>query len=238
VSAAHGEFIAFLDSDDFWFPEKLGIQLNRLRQDEGTGWSFTDFCTFDEAGRFFIKEHDVPIEQHKIPVALERRPYPSLLEIRNNVVMTPTVLARRDILIASHGFDESMRVCEDIDLWLRMSRHTRVVAIRQPLTAVHVRKSEAFQYSTGISARTALYAKAVAADPALDPVFVHQLFDELISDYKGLARDKADQRTEEVLASVLNRLNSGPRPLPIQQLCEATMSVVGALDAAQSPIAV
>lgn len=50
IEAARGKYIAFLDSDDLWHPEKLQKQL-RFMEDNGYGFTFTDYSVIDEADR-------------------------------------------------------------------------------------------------------------------------------------------------------------------------------------------
>src|SRR5690606_11690440 len=50
VAEAHGEFIAFLDSDDVWLPGKLAVQLAALGQVPGAGWCASDCVITDAMG--------------------------------------------------------------------------------------------------------------------------------------------------------------------------------------------
>ena len=51
IEAARGQWIAFIDSDDLWFPAKLDKQLTALLTSEQYGWSYTGFVLIDETGR-------------------------------------------------------------------------------------------------------------------------------------------------------------------------------------------
>ena len=51
LQAARGEYIAFIDSDDLWAPEKLARQVETLRARPTCGWSFTAVSHIDGFGR-------------------------------------------------------------------------------------------------------------------------------------------------------------------------------------------
>lgn len=118
VEAATGEWIAFLDSDDEWFPEKLEIQLrfikenkarivltdNRVEGDSGSGKSSFDKCLY----------------QSEITEGDRVKDISSYL-FEQNFVHLSTVVLSRSLFEKFGGFDESMKVAEDTDLWLRIS---------------------------------------------------------------------------------------------------------------------
>ena len=187
IAMANGELIAFLDSDDFWLPQKLGMQVAALEQNPGAGFCFTDYAAFQDDGNFSI-------ERHTIAPALEGHIYPAVLEIRHNVIMCPSVLVRRDILAQTGGFDEGMQVCEDIDLWRRVSRRTCCVPVRVPLVAVHTRLAETYPYRKNLAARLSLYRKASREDADLPPAFVATLYKEMLSVYRDVALLRRDAK--------------------------------------------
>jgi glycosyltransferase involved in cell wall biosynthesis len=123
---ARGEYIAFLDSDDIWLPEKLRLQVESLRSRPERGWSHTAFTLIDEAGQLLTG-----------PGA---RTWPavggSVLErlIRMEVVVaTPSVMVRRELLEHVGGFDASQRMCEDYDLWLRLAALSEIDGVSHTL---------------------------------------------------------------------------------------------------------
>ncbi len=199
MEAARGEWIAFLDSDDVWIPEKLGLQLDALSANPAAGLCYTDFFEFDDAYRILHP-------RHIIPAAMEGGIYPQLLEIRHNIITCPSVVARRDLVLANGGFDETMRVCEDIDLWARLSRLTDVVAVRMPLTGVHSRHDQRFPYVESVKGRDLLYRLAAERDGALTAGFLRMLYDEAFEAFQTVARIKGDSEQAESLAAARRRL--------------------------------
>jgi glycosyltransferase involved in cell wall biosynthesis len=200
IAAARGEYIAFLDSDDLWLPEKLGIQLEAMQRCQGAGMCFTDFTGFDDAGAVFLTGHSISPE-------LDGNAYPALLYVEHNCVTTPSVMVRRTVLDRAGGFDESMRLCEDIDLWTRIARIAPVIPIRIPLVLVHFRPTKEFPYEPSIIWRAALYNRAARRDPSLRWATLAHLHRGLLQCYHGAATGRGDRHQESVLAEAIQRMD-------------------------------
>ena len=108
VERATGEFVAFLDSDDAWLPEKLERQLDAWR--EGVLYSDAYLVAPDGTTDGRIGDH----------VELARGQVFDRL-LMWNVVATTTVLLSRELLEAAGPFDAALEPCEDYDLWLRLA---------------------------------------------------------------------------------------------------------------------
>lgn len=134
VRAARGRWVAFIDADDYWLPEKLRTQMTLLSASPGARLSCTPW---------FVWTSDEP---HPPADWLDVGPpadlpasgfgpsgwiYPELL--LSCSVWTSTVLAERSLLVELQGFDHDFRVGEDYDLWLRASRITPVLRADRPL---------------------------------------------------------------------------------------------------------
>ena len=127
---ARGEFIAFLDSDDVWLPDKLALQTASLRSLPRCGWSHTAFAVIGEAGDLLTgtQARHWPAAQGQI---LER------LITMDVVIAIPTVMVRRSLLDRLGGFDCRLRMCEDYDLWLRLAAVSEIDGVE--MTLAHVR---------------------------------------------------------------------------------------------------
>ena len=108
VREARGEWIAFLDSDDLWMPEKLERQMEILRRYPETQIVYTGYRYMTADGRPLQYEFRVP----------ETTDYPHML--RKNVMSTSGVLLRRE-LIAVHPFRSDV-AHEDLFAWLTLLR--------------------------------------------------------------------------------------------------------------------
>ena len=125
AATATGEYLAFLDSDDVWHPDKLRLQLDALAASQSASWSFTDFDRINSEGQV------VGRSIQRMPPKLTQLPA-LLLDLRIGLT-TPTVLVRRDLFLELGGFDESLSYCEDYDLWIRLSLHADAAPVAEVL---------------------------------------------------------------------------------------------------------
>jgi glycosyltransferase involved in cell wall biosynthesis len=122
IAAAHGDFIAFLDADDLWPPGKLAMQLQILEQHEDAALVVGDCRQFDVHAPWPRTE----FEANGLGTAawgtggLVPDAYARLLA--DNFVTTGSVVLRRAVLADVGGFDEDLRLVEDLELWLRIAR--------------------------------------------------------------------------------------------------------------------
>jgi len=125
IWSAEGDFIAFLDADDYWMPRKLEMQLPLMTQSKDCVFSHSPEQVVDEKGQ------QVGLSQRKLAVPdsyLE-----SLLVV--NCVSTSTVVARTTAVKSVGGFDSSFRTCEDWDLWIRLAQLGSIAYLDEPMTA-------------------------------------------------------------------------------------------------------
>ncbi|HEX2790790.1 MAG TPA: glycosyltransferase family A protein [Steroidobacteraceae bacterium] len=129
LRAARGEYVAFLDSDDLWLPEKLEIQLASLRSHPQRGWSYTRFAVVDAAGRPMASRGG---GQWPAPSGwiLQR------LLLEETVIAQPSVVVSRQLLQRLGAFDEQLLMCYDDELWFRLAAHSEIDGIEAPLTLV------------------------------------------------------------------------------------------------------
>jgi glycosyltransferase involved in cell wall biosynthesis len=110
VARATGVYVAFLDSDDLWDPEKLAVCVGQLDRGYDLVWH----------GYRYIA-HGRP--KRVIPPIARDDLFDHLLYDGNSVGMS-TVVVRRNLLVEAGGFceDPDLVTAEDYELWLRLTR--------------------------------------------------------------------------------------------------------------------
>ena len=122
---ARGSYIALLDADDIWEPDYLAVQIDELEKDTQAAIVYSNALIFG-VGPHVGKEY-MDICPSEGDVTFE-----SLVTQRCNVMVS--VLGRREAIMDAGMFDETLRSCEDYDLWLRMAhRGSRIVYHRKVL---------------------------------------------------------------------------------------------------------
>jgi glycosyltransferase involved in cell wall biosynthesis len=124
IAEAGGAWVAFLDDDDLWAPDKLARQLQATRR----------------SGRAWVYAGGVNVDQHLR--VLEGGPPPppdrvvQLLGCYNPVpVGASNVMVRADAIARAGAFDRGLRCTEDWDMWIRLARLGPPAWVCQPLTA-------------------------------------------------------------------------------------------------------
>ncbi|MDE3088149.1 MAG: glycosyltransferase [Chloroflexota bacterium] len=180
---ARGEFVAFLDSDDLFLPNKLARQVDALSSQPETGMVYSN-------GIFFRDTPDAPTGR-----VLDGLPTPSgnvfgeLL--RGNFLAPPVVLIRRACLDAAGEFDERPNFfgVEDFDLWLRIAARFQVQYVPGDVAAIR-------RHSQGISRDVAaLRTRAVRV-----LVEMELLYPELMREHRA-ARHEAYARNHGAIAA-------------------------------------
>ena len=123
VRSSRGKYLAFLDSDDLWKPRKLEIQAAFLDSHPEL-----EICQTEEVWLRNGRRVN-PRKRHRKPSGDIFRPSLELC-----LVSPSAVMMTRGLFELLGGFDESFPVCEDYDLWLRVSRDYPVPLIPDPLT--------------------------------------------------------------------------------------------------------
>ncbi len=118
MSLARGRYIALLDSDDTWLPDKTRLQCEFLQARPDYGLVLCDVTRVDDAQR------DIDVFRRREVI---REDGWVLRWILHNPSFVPaSAMFRREVFEDIGGFDESLRTAEDIDYHLRIARRWKV----------------------------------------------------------------------------------------------------------------
>jgi glycosyltransferase involved in cell wall biosynthesis len=122
IKESKGDWIAFLDSDDEWLPEKIEKQFEVLTAKES---------------------HAICSNAYRIVNEVNHGPYLNIFQrkigfnslLHTNFIICSSVLIHRSLMTKITGFsqDEKLRGIEDYDLWLKISVYTDFIYVKTPL---------------------------------------------------------------------------------------------------------
>ena len=113
--AATSDYIAFLDADDAWHPEKIAVQYDWMRNHAQVALSGHRWLYLDPTDA--LPNPQPPDHLTTYEIAKDRL-------LVSNPFVTPSVMLKRSL---SHRFDPEKRYCEDYFLWLQLSLDSQVI---------------------------------------------------------------------------------------------------------------
>lgn len=139
IRNATGDFIAFLDADDLWTPNKLEKQLEFFTAQPEVSTVITDEL-------YFVDNHKIIVDSYlnKASFSSQLPKEPSILKtpvtwlFTQSFVATSSVVCRKNVLDKAGFFDESMSICEDRDMWIRLAFEAPIGLI--PEVMIHKRQ--------------------------------------------------------------------------------------------------
>lgn len=122
IAISKGEYIAFLDHDDLWLPEKLEIQTKILDSDKSLGMVYCDSYVIDEKSN--IKEDSViqSILSRNIPLQRRFRGWIFDELFYVNYISLETAVIRKKVLKNTGMFNPDYKIAEDYDLFLKIAK--------------------------------------------------------------------------------------------------------------------
>ena len=159
IKQARGEYIAFLDSDDIWLPDKLAEQVPWLNTDPNVGLVYCDWSVVSNgcvAHSSFLRH--LPANSGDVFDDL----------IQSGFILTSGVVVRRACLDDVGDFDKSLTIAQDYDLWLRISYRWQVQLVSKCLfTKRNLAGSLSSSLSKTALERIALFKKTLRSLPGL-----------------------------------------------------------------------
>ena len=131
IGAASGRWVAFLDDDDLWSPDKLRLQLAAV-EGSGAGFAYGGAVTVDD-----------DLE----PLHLWRQPEPKellreLLALNVLPAGASNVLVRTALVRELGGFDPALSHTADWDMWIRLARATKAASVPEVVVAYRLHESQ------------------------------------------------------------------------------------------------
>ena len=147
LEKATSDYVAFLDSDDLWLPEKTELQINEMLLNKAV-WSHTAYETFDTNSGLTLNTISVKDFNGMI--------FPKM--VYSNPLATPGIIISREILTEnpSWRFNNEMRYGQDQYLWMCIAPKYKILAIDKVLVKVRMRGGNA-----SLRARVQLRARAI-----------------------------------------------------------------------------
>ncbi len=128
IALTSAPYIAILNSDDVWLPQKLEKQVEVIESDPRIGLVHTGFRVIDAEGN--------PVRGNPLGIRFHPNPQGDLLAdlLMRNLFITSSVLLRREGVERCGGFAEHLFGMGDWDLWLRLAEHYQVGYVPEALT--------------------------------------------------------------------------------------------------------
>ena len=128
IQQAKGDYVAFLDADDWWLPGKLTAQVGLMRDHPEIGFCSVATHVEDPEGHF-LNAWACPEWQGSFLENLFHQ-LPSVAGSGSGV------MARRELFQMAGLFDEELNSLEDIDMWIRLAAVTGYSCIPEPLAVI------------------------------------------------------------------------------------------------------
>lgn len=177
IAQARQPWLAFLDSDDLWRPDKLEKQLAALQRE-----SHFDVCHTDEL--WLRRGRKVNQKKKHLKKGGDLFAY-SLPFCR---ISPSAILLHRRVLDKVGTFDESLLVAEDYDLWLRLTAHFPVLHLAEALTIKRGgHPGQLSKEAWGLDRFRLIALEKMAAAKDLSTEQRRQVLEEIVSKYRILA---------------------------------------------------
>ena len=148
IKAANSKWIAFLDADDEWLPEKLQLQMELLKQNNELVW----VCCNYTVHYCKTKRKCICSDPGKIENLLKgQKFFGSCFEaINHGVSLSPIgMIVQRQVLEEAGLFQDGLNYCEEYDLWWKIGYHwPKVGYINHPLVVCYAQRPESLTVST------------------------------------------------------------------------------------------
>ena len=124
---ARGTYLAFLDADDLWLPQKLDLQLKAHREAIPRGQRYR----ISHTRELWVRQGKI-VSQRKQKHCREGDVFRDAL--KKCILGPSTVVMEKSLFLEAGGFREDIQIAEDYELWVRITSSEPVLYLGQPLT--------------------------------------------------------------------------------------------------------
>lgn len=163
VRHACGRYVAFQDSDDEWWPEKLERQVRAMEAHPGAGVVYCDMHRVCADGRIFYLRSPSVVRGRLID--------PATRYWQTYMLGAASVLVRRECLGNGDPFDESLPSFEDLDLFLRLALDREFVHVPEALVNYHATSGLSTDRDAELASRRRLVRKHLGRVLRANPLF-------------------------------------------------------------------
>lgn len=161
ISKGSAHYIAILDGDDIWEPDKLAQQIDLLDKRSEIGLVYSDYYMFADSDRGSQRRANAT----DLSQAMNQTQAYFLCD---PPIIPSSTIIRRTVVESIGGFDENIRMFEDSDLWIRLSRISRFGFVNKPLIKKRYHKASLTGANMNVMPyHTEIALKAVRYDPDL-----------------------------------------------------------------------
>lgn len=143
VQLAIGDWVAFQDSDDYWYDDKLEKQMDYLHKHPQYNMVYCMYQVYFEG-----KEEGILFPQQPFPKVMEGEMLNTLLV--QNVIDTPTILVNRRKFLDVGGFNTDYKALEDWEFVIRFTKENLIGFVSEPLMNSYLLKD-------GVSSKVGAY---------------------------------------------------------------------------------
>jgi len=137
ISAAKGEWIAFLDHDDEWLPRKLELQMDILKRNSQLRWCGANYYKSCLGRRDAVGS--IQALKDKLAGRAFFENFFTAVGQKDCCLITTTIIVHKEVFAQVGVFDSCWLLCADFDMWWRVAyRYATIGYLPEPLATVHL----------------------------------------------------------------------------------------------------
>lgn len=196
IRASQGSYVALLDSDDIWLPDKLQKQMSLMTADDRVDVVYCDFRFVDLAGNLLPLRYSRPASRGTL--------YEDLMYGNVLTGSDSAVLVRARCFAEVGLFDESLPALEDQDLWRRMALAHHFVYLDEVLLYIRWHASNIQKEPERMAVAKMRYLEKLCQETPLE--FRHHLPEVAYLTYEEIALSLLSARRFSEAASMLGKI--------------------------------